>query len=197
MPRRRTVLFALVLLLTAASVPYAADTPKSGPQPGDSIPGPFHPVNANGAYAGDPHCLVCEYGLRPVVAVFVREAGEVSKPLTTLLQKLDEAAAKHRDVGLAAFAVFLSDDFAKEQVRSDFVRRLEAVAKEADLKQVILAADAPAGVESYKLNKDAEVTVILYRRLRVEASFASAKDGLADKEIATVLAAVQKLTAQR
>jgi hypothetical protein len=194
MPRRLVVLASLLLLTAAIGRPQAADTPKSGPQPGELIPGPFHPFNANGAYAGDPHCLVCEYGLRPVVAVFVREAGETSKPLVTLLQKHDEACGKHQDVGLAAFAVFLTGDAAKVEACKDLVRRYEAAAKEADLKHVILAVDTPANVENYKLDKEAEITVTLYRGLRVEASFAFPKDGLSDKEIGAVLAAVQKLS---
>ena len=31
---------------------------KSGLQPGEKIPGPFHPLNITGAKAGQKHCLV-------------------------------------------------------------------------------------------------------------------------------------------
>lgn len=31
---------------------------KSGLQPGDKIPGPFHPLNVNGSRAGQKNCLI-------------------------------------------------------------------------------------------------------------------------------------------
>jgi hypothetical protein len=160
---------------------------KSGPQPGETLPGPFHPYNLNGPFATHPHCLVCEYGLRPVVMVFARDA----KKVTGLLQKLDEVVGRRQDVGLKAFAVILSPDFAKEENRKEFVQSLEKAA--ADLKNVILAVDGPEGPEKYHINKDADVTVILYRKLNVVANFAYAKDKLTDKEIGDILAATDKL----
>jgi hypothetical protein len=38
-------------------VALAADL-ESGPQTGKKLPGPFHPLNVNGAMAGKKHCLV-------------------------------------------------------------------------------------------------------------------------------------------
>jgi hypothetical protein len=48
--------FAVTLLATACSV--AGDGLKSGPQPGKTLPGPFHPLNLTGDMAGQKHCLV-------------------------------------------------------------------------------------------------------------------------------------------
>ena len=36
---------------------YAADTVKSGPQPGAKL-SPFHPLNVTGKFAGEKQCLV-------------------------------------------------------------------------------------------------------------------------------------------
>lgn len=36
----------------------ADNAPKSGPQVGTSIPGPFHPLHASGPNAGEKVCLV-------------------------------------------------------------------------------------------------------------------------------------------
>lgn len=36
----------------------AAEGVQSGPQAGDFIPGPFHPLNVTGAKAGQKNCLV-------------------------------------------------------------------------------------------------------------------------------------------
>jgi hypothetical protein len=46
-----------VMLLFFGSMP-AADDLKSGPQVGESIPGPFNPLNVNGPTAGQKQCLV-------------------------------------------------------------------------------------------------------------------------------------------
>ena len=45
---------------------------KSGPQVGQEVPGPFHPVNINGEQAGKKSCLYCANGPNPVAAVFAR-----------------------------------------------------------------------------------------------------------------------------
>jgi hypothetical protein len=54
---RHTVGASLAVALLAGCV-LAADTPKSGPQVGQSIPGPFHPLNVNGAGAGRKVCQI-------------------------------------------------------------------------------------------------------------------------------------------
>jgi hypothetical protein len=38
--------------------PLGAEEIKSGLQPGDKLPGPFHPLNINGSSAGKKSCLV-------------------------------------------------------------------------------------------------------------------------------------------
>jgi hypothetical protein len=45
----------VALLLSCVS---AADAPKSGPQAGSFVPGPFHPLNVTGSAAGRKNCLV-------------------------------------------------------------------------------------------------------------------------------------------
>jgi hypothetical protein len=46
---------ALVLLVGCLR---AGDTIKSGPQEGESLPGPFHPLNVTGDGAGNKVCQV-------------------------------------------------------------------------------------------------------------------------------------------
>ncbi len=46
---------AAALLLGSA---LAAPPLKSGPQPGDNVPGPFHVLNVNGPSAGEKNCQV-------------------------------------------------------------------------------------------------------------------------------------------
>src|SRR5262245_19924977 len=90
MRRRLAVLLCVCVGWAVAASARAQDAVKSGPQPGEVLPGPFHPYNATGDFKDRPHCLVCEYGLRPVVAVFARDFPTPDNPLTKLLQALDE-----------------------------------------------------------------------------------------------------------
>ena len=46
------------LAAMAVSVAFAGGALKSGPQTGETIPGPFHPTNVTGKQAGKKHCLV-------------------------------------------------------------------------------------------------------------------------------------------
>ena len=59
---------ALVLLAGTA----LADPVKSGPQVGEKLAGPFHPLNINGEAAGKKNCLYCSNGINPVAMIFAR-----------------------------------------------------------------------------------------------------------------------------
>ncbi len=60
--------------------------------------------------SGKMHCLVCEYGLSPVLAVFVR--ADITKPdtnagLVNFLKQTDKLVAENRADKLGAFVMFL------------------------------------------------------------------------------------------
>jgi len=57
MTNRIAVGTSVALVLLVGSV-IAAETLKSGPQPGDMIPGPFNPLNVTGGNAGQKVCQV-------------------------------------------------------------------------------------------------------------------------------------------
>jgi hypothetical protein len=57
MRNRIAVGTSLALMLFAGSMMAAASL-KSGPQPGDMIPGPFHPLNVTGPNAGEKTCQI-------------------------------------------------------------------------------------------------------------------------------------------
>lgn len=186
-----TVLALTAVLTVSHSTRCAAEELKSGPQAGETIPGPFHYLNINGPHAGSPHCLVCEFGLRPVVLVFVHDLpGTDKSPLMDLLQKLDEAVDRYKNAELRAGVVVLNEEFAKEPARKELVRRLESSAR--DLKHVLIAVDGAAGPEKYKINKDADVTVLLYTKHKVAANFPYKKDQFGEKDVSTIMAAVKK-----
>jgi hypothetical protein len=185
------VLALIVLLAACRDGVQAAGELKSGPQPGEAIPGPFHYLNVNGPHVGKPHCLVCEFGLRPSVLVFTREVPADKSSIMDLIQKLEEAVDRQKNAELRAGVVILNDAFMKEQTRKELVRRLESSLRE--LKHALVAVDGPAGPDPYKLNPQADVTVLLYDKQKVVANFASPKDKFTDKDVAGIMAAVNKM----
>ncbi len=73
--------------------------------------------------------------------------------------------------------------------------KLKKVAKESELKKVVLAIDNPAGPDGYKVSKDAEVTVVLYKNRNAKANFTFAKGSkISDKDIDAIIEATSKIT---
>ena len=75
--------------VTAAAVltlPAYAEHIKSGPQTGEKVPGPFHPINVTGEHKGEKFCLFCVNGENPVAMVFAREHSPELAKLVTLIQ---------------------------------------------------------------------------------------------------------------
>src|SRR5579864_2411036 len=101
----RNVVWAAVGVLVVAAGAWAADPPAdNGLQPGkDEIGGPFLPYNVTGKdqHRGKFHSLVSEYGLDPVVMVFVRGA-DPNAAVLTLAQKLDALVEQNQRQRLAA-----------------------------------------------------------------------------------------------
>ena len=191
MRRALPIILTVMVFWTASWEALAADDLKSGPQPGELVPGPFHFLNVNGPHASNPHCLVCEFGLRPVVLVFIRDIPADKSPLSDLVQKLDEAVGRYKNAELRAGVIVLNDDFAKEDTRKEFLRKLDSRVK--DLKHVVVAVDGAVGPEKYNISKEADVTVLLYNKHKIMGGFAFAKDKLTDKDVATIMAAVKKI----
>src|SRR5713226_8214214 len=138
---------------------------KSGPQAGDKLSGPFHSLVA---YSAEPGLVGTKtdffemYGQVPMVLVFARE---VTKPLIRLTYTLDAEAAKHKSAKLNVVVVILSDDDALEN-------KLKEYAEKQGIKYVNLAIMEPDGPKHFKLSKEADVTVLLCARRKVEANHA-------------------------
>jgi hypothetical protein len=94
-----------------------------------------------------------------------------------------------------ACSSFLSKDYNDEATRKDLVKKLEQAS--GKLKQLVLSVGEPDGPENYKLNKEAEVTVLLYEKHKVAANFAFAKDKLTDKDVAAIVAQVNKMVSRK
>lgn len=182
----------LAVLVVLPVLAFQEGDLKSGPAIGQDLPGSFHPHNVTGAHAGNPHCLVCEYGLNPSVAVFARTLPEANSPLALLLQKLDQSIAKNRRYSVGGFAVFLAADIDKEATRVDLARRVDELGKGLDLKNVVLTLYPAEGPDKYNIHPDADVTILVYRKLKVVSNHSFRKDKLSAKDVDSVLASLAK-----
>jgi hypothetical protein len=182
----RVPTLAVWMILVSAPA-FAAEPLKSGLQAGEKITNIFEPLNVTGPFAGEPHCLVCENGLNPVAMIFARE---VNEPLVKLLAKIDKATEKNRDVELGSFVVFLSE---KEGLKE----QLENVAKKQGFKQIILSTFDPAGPEDFKVAKDSDVTVVLYREHLVKANHAFRKGELNDQAVEKIIGDLPKIVGEK
>jgi hypothetical protein len=192
---------AIIFLLAITAV-QAGDAVKSGPQPGEILPGSFAPFNINGEHKNKYHCLVCKYEVNPVVMVFAREPAEgKDQALTELLKKLDEAVGRHQKAYFGSFVVFLSPDakssatdskaqdsgklVQEAKAREDLIARLQARAEK--LKNVVVCCFPAEGPKDYKINEKAEVTVIFYNLFEVLANFAHKEGQLQTKDVEAIL----------
>ena len=161
----------------------AAGSLKSGPQVGDEVPGPFHPLNVTGPDAGEKVCLYCKNGAHPVAMVFARECNPT---VTKLIKQIDKATAQHSDAKMGSFVVFLTED-------ENMPKRLKKVADKEGIAHTVLAVQEPSGPAGYDVAKDADVTVVLYTRHTVKANYAFKKGDLKDGDINRIVGDVSKI----
>jgi len=185
MKTHRIVALGLALaVLTAGVLAEEAARVKSGPQVGEELAGPFHPLNINGTKAGQKNCLYCENGNNPVAMIFARDLTPEVKQLIT---KVDACTAKNSGCEMGAFVVFCNDDEA-------LAEKLKKFANESELKKVVLSIDNAAGPKGYNVNRDADVTVVLYKDRKAKANHTFKKGQLKDGDIETILNDVPKIT---
>lgn len=180
MTRIIAICFAFSLAL-----PLRADDPCVSGVPVGKRPGPYSFLVATGAQRGQLTCYICEQheGNKPAAVVFARTQ---SVELGKLLSKLEAAGIKHKDSGYKVWMTLLAD-------KAD----LDALAKWAQkqgLKDVPVGAyEDTEGPPSYKLSKEAEVTVLLFTKQKVVANFALRSGELTDKQIEIIQKSVPKL----
>jgi hypothetical protein len=182
----RSTLLALLLspaLVTAADAPCV-----SGPRVGQR-PGPYSFVLCTGENRGKSHCYVCETADRPAVIVFARS---LSGPLGKLTAGLDAALAAHKKAELRAWVTILHEDQSK--LDDDVLKWAKKHAVKATPVGVFEDTDGPP---SYKLSRDADVTVLLAVKQKVVANYAFRAGELKDEQVKEVLAALAKITAEK
>lgn len=115
-----------------------------------------------------------------MVAVFARE---VTDDLTSLVKQIDAVVGKNEDKKMASFVVVLTED--ADEVAS----KLEGIAEKEKIANTPLTIfDGVAGPPSYKIAKDADVTVLMWQGLSVKVNHALAKGELKPDTIKKIVA---------
>jgi hypothetical protein len=176
-------LLAAAVVLGLSGVVFAADL-RSGPQSGQEVPGPFHPLNVTGEKAGEKFCLYCKNGDRPVAVVFARNVDDPN--VQKLIKSLDEVTGKNSAAKMGSFVVVLSSEDKLEA-------KLKDIATKNKLKDIVLSIESPEGPKDYQIAKDAEVTVLLYTERVVKANYAFEKGKLGEKDVQKIVSDVSKI----
>lgn len=175
-------LIGLGLTLTLA----AAESPcVSGPRVGQR-PGPYSFVLCTGDNRGKSHCYICETADRPMVVVFARS---LSPQLGKLTAGLDRLLAEQRRSELRAWVTLLHPD------QSQLDAAVQKWAKQHAIRSVPVGVfEDLDGPPSYRLHRDADVTVLLAVKQKVVVNTAFRAGELSEARVAEVLREAAKIT---
>src|SRR5262249_23319309 len=156
----------------------------SGLSPGQR-PGPYSFLVATGKERGQLTCYVCETAEKPAIIVFARST---SQDLGQLATELDKAVAEPKNSPLRGWITFLSND----QPKMD--PQVVEWGKQHAIKSMPLGVfEDGEGPPAYRLNKDADVTVLLFVKQKVVANFAFRAGELSEKSRVEVLKTIPKI----
>jgi hypothetical protein len=176
-------LSVLASAIFASGAVQAADI-ESGLQVGE-YPGAFNVADVTGPSAGQKLCYRCRYGSQPVVSIFARK---IDDNVTKLVKEIDGVVGKHRDERMAAFVVLLTDS------PDDAEGQLKKVASDNKIGHTPLTVfENTVGPAKYKINKDADVTVMMWVESDVKVNHAFAADALNADAISKVVSDTQKI----
>jgi hypothetical protein len=170
-------------LLIVSGLAIAAAV-KSGLGTGES-PAAFNVKDITGPNKGKSLCYRCQYGARPVAAVFTRE---ITPEITALVTELDATIGNNQGKKMAGFVVLLTDD------ADGGAKQLTKLAEEAKVKNIPLTVfDGNAGPADYKIAKDAAVTVLMWNKSRVQANHAFSTGKLSEEDRKAIVEDTSKI----
>jgi hypothetical protein len=118
------------------------------------------------------------------VAIFARG---INDNLTSLVKKLDAETGKNKKARMGSFVIFLNDD-------EKFEKKLKDLGDKEKIKQTVLAlVEDDAGPRGWNINKDADITVILYTGRTVKANYAFKKGEMKAKDVDSIIKDVAKI----
>lgn len=190
-------------------------------------------VSPDGRESPDPrnrtgkiHCLICEYGLAPVVAIFVRSELknlDEQSGLGKLIQGVDNLIPKYASDKLSAFAMYLRLDggskivavkkpdgseerlevpkeYPDDENRDSYADEIRAFAAKVQADHVpigLVPVSSPA-IRTFGIGERVPITVIIYHRFRIQQRWELAPDDLTDEKIGEILQATKAmLTGQK
>jgi len=148
----------LLVLVLSASALLGQETLFSGPQPGEELP-PLSVMAVNGPRAGKIVHYVSEFGLAPVLIVFMHQ---LDRNVQRNVWPLERFAADRAHAGLRSLVVFLNAD----RIEGQRMMR-HWLDEHGDLIPIAVSIDGIEGPGSYGLNKNVAVTAILAHRKKV------------------------------
>jgi hypothetical protein len=140
-------------------------------------------LNINGPEAGQASCQYCKNGTHPVAVIF---ANEITPAVVDLIKKIDVATAVNKERGLGSYTVLCSDVPGQD-------RQLQTLVRQLQIQHTILTLYKAGGPERYRLDPEAEVTVILYNHLTVKANHAFKKGELNEAGVSAILTDLGKM----
>jgi len=162
-----------------------ADSPQSGLRPGQR-PGPYSAVISTGPERGQSFCYICETADKPAVVIFART---VNDTLAKLVQSLDKAVDENKKAGLRVWVTFLNPD----QLSLD--PKIVEWAQKHGIRNVPIGVLEDAdGPPSYRLSRDAEVTIVLFVKQKVVANSAYRSNEMGDAQVAEILKSLPRIT---
>jgi hypothetical protein len=189
MPSPCRLLVLSLCLLGAIATSVRAEGPcVSGLKVGQR-PGPYSFVVATGSERGQSTCYICETADRPAVVIFARS---LSDPLGKLVARLDTAVGENKKSELRAWVTFLSND----QPALD--PQVVEWGKKHAIRQVPLGVfENEVGPPSYRLARDADVTILLFVKQKVVANFAFRSGELNEERTGEVLKALPRILGEK
>jgi hypothetical protein len=183
----------LLPMVAAVAMAFAgvakAEDLKSGLQAGEGLDA-FDVEKCGGAAddgvaVGKKLCYRCKLGGRPMVMVFTRSADD---KLGKLVSELDKTVTAKEDAKLAAFVNLIGEDAEALKKTATKFEKSHKAGKVA----IVVPEDQPNGPASYKLSKDADVTVIIAKDSKVVANHAFKADKLDADAIKKIVADAEK-----
>lgn len=181
---KRLLSLTVALMFVAAGSFSSAAELKSGIEVGGR-PGAYTVNDCTGPNAGKSLCYRCSYGGRPVVNIFARE---MNGDVQDLIAQIDAKVGENRGQKMAAFVVHLTDDADKSSAD------LKKIADSKKIKNTPLTNfEGEAGPSSYKISKDADVTVLMWVGGKVKVNHALKKSDLSKDKIKSIVKDTTKI----
>lgn len=173
----------LVAVLALVVATATAAELKSGLGKGEFV-NAFYVTDVTGPAKGDELCYRCKYGDRPVVCVFTKE---MTTEVAELSKAIDGVVAKNEEARMAGFVVVLDNSEKATAACKD------AASAQKIAKVPLTTSKESHGPASYKLNPEADVTVMMWVDGAVKVSKGFAKGQLKKDAVDALVADTKQI----